>query len=77
MEAIVHSIRSEHDEKIQCRSENVTEWQEIPKEGATVASLERKVQGPKELESRVERRKVPTEEVTVKSSRVMKKRLGG
>jgi hypothetical protein len=39
MEAIVHSIRSERDEKIQRWSENVMEWQEIPKEEAAVASL--------------------------------------
>jgi polyhydroxyalkanoate synthesis regulator phasin len=40
MEAIVHSTRSERDEKIQRRIENVTERQEIPKEGAAVARLE-------------------------------------
>jgi hypothetical protein len=70
MDAIVRSIRYERDEKIQRRSENVTERQEIPEEGAAVASLE---QGPKEVESEVERREVPTEEVAVKSSRVTKK----
>jgi hypothetical protein len=59
MEAIVHSIRSERDGKIQRRIENVTERQDIPKEGAAVASLECKEQGPKELESGVERREVP------------------
>jgi hypothetical protein len=63
MEAIVHSIRSERDEKTQDRSENVTERQEIPKEGAAVASLECEEQGPKELESRAERQLVPTEDV--------------
>jgi fused signal recognition particle receptor len=51
MEAIVHSIRYEWDEKIQRRSENVTERQEIPKEGAAVASLECEKQGPKEMEA--------------------------
>jgi hypothetical protein len=40
IKAIVHSIRAERDEKILRRSENVTERQEMPKEGATVASLE-------------------------------------
>jgi hypothetical protein len=44
---IVHSIRSEQDGKIQDRSENVTERQEIPKEGAAVASLKCKEQGPR------------------------------
>jgi hypothetical protein len=34
MEAIVHSTRSERDKKIQHWNENVTERQEIPKEGA-------------------------------------------
>jgi hypothetical protein len=84
MEAIVHSIWSEWDGKIQCRIENVMEWQEIPKEEAavhtmrawqeeTVASLECKEQGLKELESKVERREVPMEEATMKSLGIMKK----
>jgi hypothetical protein len=79
MEAIVHSILSERDGKIQRRIENVMERQEIPKEEAavhtmrawqeeTAASLECKEQGPKELETEVERREVPTEEAAVKSS---------
>jgi hypothetical protein len=48
--------------------------QEIPKEGAAVASLECEERGPKEMESGAERWEVPTEEVARKSSRVMKKR---
>jgi hypothetical protein len=40
MEAIVHSIQSERDGNIQRRFDNVMEWQEIPKEGSAVASLE-------------------------------------
>jgi hypothetical protein len=40
IEAIAHSIWSEQDGKTQDRSENVMERQEIPKEGAAVASLE-------------------------------------
>jgi hypothetical protein len=59
MEAIVHCSWSERDGKIQCRSENVLEWQEIPKEGAAVASLECKEQGPKDMESGAERQMVP------------------
>jgi hypothetical protein len=39
MEAIVHSTRSERDEKIR-RTENVTERRKIRKEGAAVARLE-------------------------------------
>jgi di/tripeptidase len=77
MEAIVHSIRSGQDGKIQRRSENVTERQEIPKEGAAVASLECKEHGPKEMESGAERQMVPKEEAAVKSSRVMKKQSRG
>jgi hypothetical protein len=88
MEAIVHSIRSEQDGKIQRRSENVMERQGIPKEEAavhtmrawqeeTLASLECKEQGLKELESEVERREVPTEEAAVKSSGITKKRHRG
>jgi hypothetical protein len=77
MEAIVHSIRSERDERTQDWSENVTERQKIPKEGATVASLERKEQDPKELESGAECQEVPTEKATVKSLRITKKRPRG
>jgi hypothetical protein len=73
IEAIVHSIRSEQDGKIQRQIEKIMERQEIPKEGAPVASLECKEQGPKELESRAERQMVPTKEAAVKFSRVMKK----
>jgi hypothetical protein len=51
MEAIVHSIR---DGKIQDRSENVMERQEIPKEGAAVASWKCKKHGPKDMESGAE-----------------------
>jgi hypothetical protein len=75
MEAIVHSIRSERDGKIQHRVENVMERQEIPKEGAAVASLE--CNGLKKLESRGERREVPTEEAAVKSSGITKKQHRG
>jgi hypothetical protein len=39
MEAIVHSIRSERDGKIQRPSENVMERQEIPKEESAVHSM--------------------------------------
>jgi hypothetical protein len=39
MEAIVRSIRSERDEKIQLRKEDVTERQGIPEEGAGEARL--------------------------------------
>jgi hypothetical protein len=53
------------------------ERQEIPKEGATVASLEFKAKGPKELESEAEHQMVPMEEAAVKSSRVMKKQYRG
>jgi hypothetical protein len=77
MEAAVQSIRSERDGKIQRRIVNVMEWQEIPKEGAVVASLESKEPGSKELESEVERRDVPTEEAAVKSSGRTKKRPRG
>jgi hypothetical protein len=59
MEAIVHSILSERYEKIQRRSENVTDRQEIPKEGAAVACPECEPQGPKELEFRAECRRSP------------------
>jgi hypothetical protein len=74
MDAIVRSIRYEPEETIQRRSENVTERQEIPEEGAAVASLE---QGPKEVESGSERREVPKKEVAVNSSRTTKKRPRG
>jgi hypothetical protein len=88
MEAIVHSILSEWDWKIQRRIENVVERQEIPKEEAavhtmrawqeeTAASLEYKEPSPKEMESEVERRKVSTEEAAVKSSGLTKKRHRG
>jgi hypothetical protein len=77
IKAIVHSTQSERDVKIQRRSENITERQEIPKEVAAVARLECEDQGPKELESGVERREVPKEEVTEKSSSVTKKRPRG
>jgi hypothetical protein len=77
IEAIVHSIRSKRDGKIQCRSESVTKRQEIPKEGAAVASWECKEQGPKELESGAERQMVLTEEAAVKYSRVTKKQRRG
>jgi hypothetical protein len=70
MEATVHSTRSE---KIQRQTENVTERQEIPKEGAAVASLE---QGPKEMEPRAERQIIPAEEVAVKSLRTKKRPRG-
>jgi hypothetical protein len=63
MEAIVHSIRSER--------------QEILKEGAAVASLECKEQGPKDMESGAERQMVHMEEATVKSSGITKKRHRG
>jgi DNA anti-recombination protein RmuC len=63
MEATVHSTRSERDEKVPGRSENVTELQEIPKEWAAVANVDCKDQRHKEWESGVERRMVPTEEV--------------
>jgi hypothetical protein len=75
MIAIVHSIRSERDEKIQRQIENSMEWQKIPKEGAAVASLE--CNGPKELESGGERWEIPTEKAAVKSSRITKKRPRG
>jgi hypothetical protein len=77
MEVIVHSIRSERDEKTQDQSKNVTERQEIPKEGAAVASPECEEQGLKELESEAERRVVPAEEVVRKSSRVNKEAAQG
>jgi hypothetical protein len=77
LDAIVRSIRYEQDEKIQRQSENVTERQEIPMEGATVASLECQDSSPKEGESGAERREVPKKEVAVKSSRVTKKRPRG
>jgi hypothetical protein len=76
MEAIVHSTRPEWDEEIPRRSENVTERQEIPKEGATVANVDCKDQGHKEWESGVERRMVPMEEVARKSSRTKKRPRG-
>jgi hypothetical protein len=76
MEATVHSIRSERGEKIQRRTENVTERQEIPKEGAAVANLGREEQGHKELESRVDRQLVLAEEVARKSSRTNKRPRG-
>jgi hypothetical protein len=77
MEAIVHFIRSERDGKMQDRIENGMERQEILKEGAAVASMECKEQGPKDMESGAERQKVPMEEAAVKSSRVPKKRQRG
>jgi hypothetical protein len=88
MEVIVHSIRSERDGQIQRRIENAMERQEIPKEEAavhtmrawqeeTVASLECKKQGSKELESEGKRREVPTEEAAVKSSGITKTRHRG
>jgi hypothetical protein len=78
MEAIVHSIRSERDGKIRRRIENVMERQEICKEGAAVASLECKEQGPKDRESRAERQMVPkVEAAAVKSSGITKKRHRG
>jgi hypothetical protein len=77
LEAIVHSSRSERDEKIQRRSENVTERQEIPKEGAAVASLECQESSPKEWESEAERREFSEKEVAEKSSKVTKKRSRG
>jgi hypothetical protein len=58
MEAAIHSIRSEPDEKIQHRIENIMECKE--------STL-------KDKESTVERRAVPTEEAAAKSSRIMKK----
>jgi hypothetical protein len=72
MEAIVHSSWSKQNEKTQHWRENVTEWKEIPKEGAAVASLECEGQGPKNLESGAERQLVPAEEVAKKSSRTKK-----
>jgi hypothetical protein len=77
MDAIVHSSRSERDEKTESRSESVPERQEIPKEGAALASLECEEEGPKEEESEAERREVPTVEAAMESSRVMKKRSRG
>jgi hypothetical protein len=47
--------------------EEKLERQEIPNEGAAVASLECEEQGPKERESGVERREVPKEVVAEKS----------
>jgi hypothetical protein len=76
MEAIVHSTRSERDKKIQRRNKNVTERQEIPKEGAAVASLECEEQGPKEMESGAEWQLVPAEEVAMKSLRTKKRPRG-
>jgi hypothetical protein len=57
--------------------EEKSERQEIPKEGAAVASLECEEQGPKKWESGAERREVPTEKAAVKSSRISKKRPRG
>jgi hypothetical protein len=62
METIVNSIRSERDEKIQCRSENIMECEE---------------QGLKDIESGVEHREVSKEEAAVKSWRVTKKQPRG
>jgi hypothetical protein len=62
MVAIVHSIRSERDGKIQCQSKNVMECKE---------------QGPKELVSRAECQMVPMEEAAVKSSGITKKQHRG
>jgi hypothetical protein len=76
MEVIVHSTRFEWDKKIQRRNENVTERQEIPKEGVAVARLECEEQGPKEMEPGAERQLVPAEEVAVKSSRTKKRPRG-
>jgi hypothetical protein len=73
MQAIVHPSWSERDEKVPHRSENVTEQQEIPKEGAAVANVDCKDQGPRQLESGVESQLVPAEEVAVKSSRTKKR----
>jgi hypothetical protein len=75
MEATAHSIRSEQDGKIQRRIENVMERQEIPKEGATVVSLE--CNGPKDRESEAEHREVPMEEAAGKSLGITKKRHRG
>jgi PDZ domain-containing secreted protein len=61
MEAIVHSIRSERDGKIQRQIENVMERQEILKKGAAVASLECEEQG-------AERQMVPKEEAAAVES---------
>jgi hypothetical protein len=88
MEAIVHSIRSERDGKIQDRIENVMKRQEVPKEGAavhtmrawqeeTVASLECKEPSPKEWESEAERREVPMKDAVEKRVRGRKKRQRG
>jgi hypothetical protein len=76
MEATGHSIRSERDGKTQDQSENVTERQEIPKEGPAVTRLEFEEQGHKEWESGVERRMVPPEEIAVKSSTTKKRPRG-
>jgi hypothetical protein len=76
MEAIVHSTRPERDEEIPRWSENITERQEIPKEGAAVGNMDGKDQGPKEMDSGAECQLVPMEEVARKSSR-MKKRPRG
>jgi hypothetical protein len=76
MEVIVHSTQSEQDKKIQRRNENVAEWQDIPNEGAAVARVECKEQGPKEMEPGEERQMVPAEEDAVESSRTKKRPRG-
>jgi hypothetical protein len=53
------------------------EWQEIPKEGSAVASLEWKEQGPKELEAGAKCQEVLTEKDAVKSSKLTRKRPRG
>jgi hypothetical protein len=55
-----------------CRTEMMVCQQET-----TLASLESKEQGPKEMESEAEHREVPKEEVAEKSLRVMKMRPRG